>query len=580
MENKENNINSSNKISYSQTKTDFQSSNQEISKNKFDSSKNNIIFRNKKIDNKNINLDEDNLDHPQPLASDFEGRDDLRKTLILQEIKENNNNFKIITQNNKEQNLNDEYFKSVNNIEKVQKFQNTEQNQKKIVRVNLNEVNNSLFKNKFKIKKKEENKNNNSKMKNEEKQIIKIRSSKPQNPFRENDSIVTNKISYNNNAKFNIKQIKQNKTNSPEKYNQTLSKLIERTITSPTINKNNYYINRTNSNNKIQIQNKTIESQYLTSRGQNSSYHNTTKKSEKKSNDMLIPKIKITSDINKINNRPYLNQIYVSTNPNNIYMLHHKNKNYINSMTTDADSSKEKHIKIKNEKLKLNEKEEILKQTIIKGGKFNNIQTTYIISSKMSNTKGIIKVNKNPILNYKTNNRIKNLNLNNINNINNSYNNFLTKTPSKTNTESINTLKSARSNIHICEKNPKKDALHNYILNTARNPNKTIKKMILEKNKENLSHNYSIPKNRYNTKYITNYNYKKDTKVNNIKYYTLTRSTDNNMQYFDNNSTIFNYDTYNNTYNNTLDYNLYRNIPQGNNYQVYDHKSYSRYYNY
>ena len=77
--------------------------------------------------------------------------------------------------------------------------------------------------------------------------------------------------------------------------------------------------------------------------------------------------------------------------------------------------------------------------------------------------------------------------------------------------------------------------------------------MILEKNKENLSHNYSIPKNRYNTKYITNYNYKKDTKVNNIKYYTLTRSTDNNMQYFDNNSTIFNYDTYNNTYNNTLD---------------------------
>ena len=87
MENKENNINSSNKISYSQIKTHFQSSNQEISKNKFDSSKNNIIFRNKKIDNKNKNLDEDNLDHPQPLASDFEGRDDLRKTLILQEIK-------------------------------------------------------------------------------------------------------------------------------------------------------------------------------------------------------------------------------------------------------------------------------------------------------------------------------------------------------------------------------------------------------------------------------------------------------------------------------------------------------------
>ena len=577
MENKENILNLSNK-----TKSDIQSSNQEVTKNQIDSSKNYIIFRNKKVNNENKNLDDDNLDHPQPLSSDFEGRDDFRKTLILKEIKENNNNSKIITQNIKVQNINDEYFKSVNNIKKIQIYQSNEQNQKKIERVNLNEINNSIFKNKFKIKKKEENKNNNSKMKNEEKLIIKVRSSKPQNPFREKDTIIKNKIKYNNSVKFNLEQIRQNKANSIEKNNLASYQLIQSTITSPGIHKYNCYMSNTNVNNNnknIEIQNKSFESQYLTSRKQNSSNYNTTKKTEKKNNDnndMLIPKIKITSDINKINNRPYLNQIYVSENPNNIYMIHRKNKNYTNSITTDTDSSKEKNINIKNDKLKLNEKEGILKQTIIKGGKFNNIQTTYIISSKNPNSKGIIKVNKNPILNYKINNRIKDLNLNNINNINNSYNNYFTQTPSKSNTETLNTLNSARNIIHICEKNPKKDVLHNYKLNTAKNSNKTIKKIVFEKNKENLSNNYSIPKNRYNNnKYITNYNHKNESNINNIKYYNLTRITDNNIQYFDNNNTI-NYDTY----NNTLDYNLYWNNPQGYNCQVSGLKSFSRYYNY
>ena len=582
MENKENNINSSNINSNSQIKTDLQSPNQEISKNQINTPKNSVIFRNKKIDKKNKILDdiyEDNLDHPKPLASDFEERDDLRKTLILQEIKENNINRKKITQNNKVQNLNDEYFKIVNDIEKVQISLNNEKNQKKIVRVNLNEIN----KNKFKIKKKEENKNNNSKIKNEEeKLIIRVRNSKAQNPFKEKDTNFKNKINYNNSVKFNYKQIRQNKTNSTEKNNHTSSQLIKRTITRPIINKYNCYknnTNRSNNNNTIQIQNKNKESQYLTSHKQNCSLndknfynYNTIKISEKKSSGMLIPKIKITSDINNINNRPYLNQIYVSENYKNMYMFHRKNKNCSNSITTDADSSKEKNIKIKNDKLKLNEKEGILKQTVIKGGKFNNIQTTYIISSKKSSDlTGIIKVNKNPILNYKLNDRIKNLTLNNINNINN----YFTKTPSKINTETINTLNSPRNNIHICEKNPKKDAFHNYALNTAKNSKKTTKKILLEKNKENISQNYSIPKNRYNNKNIINYNYKNESNLKKIKYYNLTRSTDNNMQYFDDNSTI-NYDTY----NNTLDYNLYWNIPQGNNYQVYDLKYYSRYYNY
>ena len=589
MENKENDYNLSNEKTYSQIKTDPQSPFQGVLKNQINSSKNSIIFRNKNIENPNKTLEDDiyddNLDHPKPLESDFEGRDDLRN--ILQEIKEKKTNRKKIIEKNKVQEINDEYFKIVNDIEKVQISLNNEQRQKKIVRVNLNEVNNIVFKNKFKMIKKEENKsNNNSTIKNEEKQIIKVKNTKINNPFREKDSTIKNKINYNNNVKLNYKQIRQNKNNSTEKNNQTTSQLIKRNIISPVINKYTHYINTNsinNNNNKIQNQMKDKDSQYLTSHKQHSSLneknfdnYNTIKISEKKSSNMLKPKIKITSDINTINNRPYLNQIYVSENPKNIYMIHRKNKNNPNSKTTEVDSSKEKN------KLKLNEKEGILKQTIIKGGKFNNIQTTYIISSKKSNSKGIIKVNKNPILNYKLNHRIKNLTLNNINNINNSYNNFLTKTPSKNTNDTFNTLNSTRSNIHICEKNPKKDAFRNYILNTEKNSNKTTKKMFLEKNKESISQNYSIPKNRYNNnKYITNYNYKNETNIKNIKYYNLTRSLEhNNIQYYNENNSTLNYDTYNNTYNNTFDDNLYWNIPQRNNYQVYDLKSYSKYYNY
>ena len=164
MENKENDYNLSNEKTYSQIKTDPQSPFQGVLKNQINSSKNSIIFRNKNIENPNKTLEDDiyddNLDHPKPLESDFEGRDDLRN--ILQEIKEKKTNRKKIIEKNKVQELNDEYFKIVNDIEKVQISLNNEQRQKKIVRVNLNEVNNIVFKNKFKMIKKEENKSNNN----------------------------------------------------------------------------------------------------------------------------------------------------------------------------------------------------------------------------------------------------------------------------------------------------------------------------------------------------------------------------------------------------------------------------------
>ena len=593
MENKENNSISSNKKSYSQINTDIQSSLQGDINNKINPQKNSVIFRNKKVDNSNNKLTDDYddyLDHPKPLASDFEERDDLRKTLILQEIKENKINSTKLSEKNEVRNLNDEYFKIVNNIGKEQITQNNNQNQKKLVRVNLNEVNNILFKNKFKIRKKDENKNNNSKLSNEEKLIIKVRNTNNQNPFREKESSNKNKINNNNSVKFQYKQIKQNKTNSSEKNIQISSYSIKRNITSPIINKCKPFIkiNNNNNNNVTQIQYRLKESKNLTnltSHKQNSSlneknFNNNISNiiSEKKRSYILTPKAKITSDVNGVNNRPYLNQIYISENPKNIYLLHRKNKNSSNPSKTEANSSKEKNINIKRDIFNSKEAEGIQKQTYIKGGKFNNIQTTYIISSKKSNLKGIIKVNKNPVLNYKTNNKIQNLTLNNISNINtvnNLYNNYMTQTPSK-HDETIGLINSARSKIHICGNNPKKDALQYYVSNTAKNSGKNAKKIILEKNKENLGNNSSLSKNGHNNKYINNYNYKYEKNIKNFKYYNITRSLDmNNIQYYDENNSAINYGTY----NNTIDYNAYWNIPQGNNYQVYGINSYSRYYN-
>lgn len=84
-------------------------------------------------------------------------------------------------------------------------------------------------------------------------------------------------------------------------------------------------------------------------------------------------------------------------------LFYQKNKNNPNITTTDADSSREKNKNIRSQILNLNNSNDrMLKHTYSKGGKYNNIQTTYIISTKKSNSKNVIKVNKNPILNNKS----------------------------------------------------------------------------------------------------------------------------------------------------------------------------------
>ena len=556
----EKNLYSTYKKSYLEINPEIQTTSQEQTNNPINITKNNIIYRNNRTNDLNKEINDDNLDHPKPLVSDFEDREDLSKNLIIEEFIKYESDDKKNEEKKVEKNLNDEYFNNINSFEKGKEPQNKIENEEKFVRVNLNEVNNILFKNKFKKKIKEENKNNTLDSKENKKINIKINNIYKQNPFKESQTI--KKTDFNNYNNFKI--IKKSNYDSNNK-NQVNSRLVKKNI-----------IKTKNINNKINIQD-SKESQNIINHKQKYSlnekdfkYNNTINISGNK--NLQKPKIKITSDLNNTNKRPYINQIYFSGNAQKKYVLYPKNKNLSNVTSTDADSSKEKNnYNTKTEVKRLNQKEGIQKQTFTNGGVYNNIQTTYIISSKKSTkTKGIIKVNKNPTLNYK-NFKINNIVTNPISNINNSYNNYLSKTPSK----SIDRLNSPRgSNIHICEQKPKRNPFQYYQLNTETNIHKT-KQLLLKEKHPVLNHNSSVPNNSYNNNsYIKNYNYKNRKNINNIKYNNIKININqNNWQYF-NDSTI-NYDTYNNTFDNK-----YSKVPLENNYLVYNNNAYSRYYNY
>ena len=552
----EKNENPQNSKSYLEINPEIQSTSQEQANNPINITKNNIIYRNNRTNDLNKDINGDNLDHPNPLISDFEGREDLNKNLIIQEFRKHENNVK----KNKEKNLNDEYFNIINSIEKGKESQNNIKNERNFVRVNLNEVNNILFKNIFKKKIKEVDKNNTLDSKENKKVGVKIHYIYKQNPFKESEII--NKTALNNHN--NSKKIQKNNYDSNNK-----TKINYRLIKKNIIKKDNI-----NSNSNIQdskeSQNIINPKQKFSLNEKDFKYNNIIHISGNK--NIQKPKIKIISDLNNANKRPYINQIYFSGNAQKKYVLYPKNKNLSNVTSTDADSSKEKNnYNTKTEVKRLNQKEGIQKQTFSNGGVYNNIQTTYVISSKKSTkTKAIIKVNKNPIMNYK-NFKINNLATNEISNINNSYDNYLSKTPSK----SIDTFKSPRgSNIHICEQKPKRSPFQYYQLNTERNIHKT-KQLLLKDKHPVLSHNISVPNNISNNNYVKNSNYKNERNIKNIKYDNIKRNINqNNWQYF-NDSTI-NYDTYN---NNTFD-NKYSKVPLGNNYLVYDRNVYSKNYNY
>lgn len=472
------------------------------------STKNTIIFRNK--NGKNIinsadkeNINDDNLDHPQPLISDFEGREEIRKSIIIQEIKKANNNAKKNKNKTKVENINDEYFNNFTKKEnkKLNEVKVKNNNDKKILRVHLNEVNNILFKNKFKKKPKETNKYIN------------------QNPFKESDIKTknNNKIKMPQKNTISTEPNKNQISSNPNKTSNNLKDALYFIKHKPklTLNEKDFSINNT------------FDSSYV---------YNTTNNS----------KVNLTS---AENNNKNLNQIYISQNPFNKYYLNFKNKNnfYINNLTsTDVDSSKEKNI------IKKKFFEKMTKRTYTEGGKYNNLQTTYVTSYKNINNKNIIKVNKNPKMNESNNYNLRNVILNNYNNTNNSYNNFVTKSQIK-NYEKIKSPN--KSNIYICDNSTKKNFFNYYKYNnTINNTNARIYT--------------SAPKNRY-------YSYLNDSQLksgkNNIKINKYNYFTGNinqtNLKYLNENNS--NYDLY----NNTIVYDKYNNMGR----KIYN---ISKYYNY
>jgi hypothetical protein len=234
-----------------------------------------------------------------------------------------------------------------------------------------------------------------------------------------------------------------------------------------------------------------------------------------------------------------------------------KQKKLINENETfgrynDRDYKKELNNNIKNIILTLNNSNRrILKHTYSKGGKFNNIQTTYIISTSKSKSINLNKDEKNTILNRnsKAHYRRRNSPLNEHNKNNNICDSFGTKTSNRNN-ETMNS--SNISNIHISEKNSNKNSLKYYQYNKLRAY-------------------FSVQRNKY---YDSIYNYDYNARNNNNN--NLTKSiVQTSFQLYNENS-FYNKDTY----NNVLDNNRYWNLPIYDNYKSSNTNSYNNLYNF
>ena len=531
--------------------------------------KNSVVFRNEKpfIDNNKKNkeiISEDDLDHPKPLPSDFEGKEEIKKYLLLQELRENKSYSKIKKEKIQVQNKNNQFHKfgtKLNKKEIAKLTENNDKNSLNIVRVNLKEINNILFKNKLKKKIKEEIKNNNSEINQEKNLRIKVHNLFKQNLLKEKELNNINRL------KIDLKPIISDESN--EKPAPTSPELNKKIVIKPFINK---IINKTNNNHQkintkyalywIKHKQKLSfnENDFQSNNPMNTNSLSTTNTSINLNNKKAI----VNSDIIKNNNHSFVKPIYMAHNPIKKIVFYPKNKNCSNITTTDAESSKEKNNddnNLRNKILSLyNSNERMSKQTYSKGGKYNNIQTTYIISTRKSTSKNAIKVNKNS--NLKNINKIYYIkrydNLYEVNNINNSYSNILNKTL----TNSNKTINSSREkNIHIIRKNIETDSFNNSHNKTVINTNR-IRSFLSEKRCDCG---------------INKYNNKNDNKIKNIKYNNTTRRFNKvDLKYYNENTNYFNQDISKNTF----DFNRDWNIQLLSNYETFDSISPTRYYNY
>ena len=505
-------------------------------------SKNQILFNNneKFIENKILdkkNISEEELDHPFPLESDFEVKEDIKKDIIIKEIKE----YQIKNKKNKEK-IRDKYIDFINIIKNAKVTQNNNKKEQKAKRINLNQINNILFKNRSKKKIIEENKNNISEVKPGNKL-----NQKAQNPFKGNK---LKKMNYLN-PKIISKKI--------------ISDEYKKKSTSFFLNKKlnfNHFIKKrviTNTNNKPQKKDKDVNLK------KNHKYTpnlfekdfpdkkplNTITQSNDNKRAYMHSTIIKSCDLSSNNNRSCTIP-YFSRKTQKYYLLSQNNKNSSNITATEADSKKELNNNIKNIILTLNNSNRrILKHTYSKGGKFNNIQTTYIISTSKSKSINLNKDEKNTILNRnsKAHYRRRNSPLNEHNKNNNICDSFGTKTSNRNN-ETMNS--SNISNIHISEKNSNKNSLKYYQYNKLRAY-------------------FSVQRNKY---YDSIYNYDYNARNNNNN--NLTKSiVQTSFQLYNENS-FYNKDTY----NNVLDNNRYWNLPIYDNYKSSNTNSYNNLYNF
>ena len=352
----------------------------------------NQIVKGKEVNNNNEKKSEQKLIYNNQINNNNINNNNINKNVKTNNRKDlNNNDLNIIFENNEKK----------REIDIKQRMNNNGQ----IIKKNIEMKNTNNINMNNSVKKENNNTNKNNKM-------ISYNSNNNNNTNKTqpiyNKINNQNLIYKNNNYSYNYNS-QQKKTNIAT----TLDKKPNNGI-----NYNNYISfnqihNQNNNQNKNQILNQNKNQNNIISKISYSNSNQNLNKSQV---------IQISNQKNLINNNNNINQQYI----NQSYMknkterkpIYIKNQNYDLSRSLPIsefnnvvvpDMQRGTEIFVKQNESELNSAK-IKTQTYIRGGKFNNVQTTYVVYSKKENPSGFVKNRRNIIDNYNLRNRKLNSN--------------------------------------------------------------------------------------------------------------------------------------------------------------------------
>ena len=572
-------------------------------------------LNNKNINNNRYNKNNDEKTPQNNYLNNIENNDKKKENETKQKTNKpminTKNGIQNINNNSKREynnNMNENKNMNLNNSSRRENINNTNENKNMNLnnssrRENINNTNENKNMNLSNSSRREninninENKNMNLNNSSRRENINNINENKNMNLSNSSRREIINNI--NENKNMNLNNINKNQVN------QAINKINNQNINYKNNNYNYEQGKKNLSGSNEKMPNNEIHINSYTKMNQNKnasytkrkiSYENSYQNSNKNQN---YPKNLIKANNN--NNQQYI-KVYISNKNENQPIqknpINAKNQKYttvskslpfnqFNNMVI-PDMQRGKEIFIKENESEVNSAK-VKTQTYERGGKFNNVQTTYVVYSKRENQPGYVKTNKSIIDNYH-NLRNKRLNINS--------SDLFTKTPVKRNYVD-NSLLTINQNNSTCNKysNANEQLNKYYEMNSPQtgiqnnstriNAYKTIDNNPMNRSQNTLSFNqhydyYKEINNRNsfdgrykNTEYSeinnrNNYN----NKYRNNEYNLMKRNQAINNYYNENKKDKLGVNSYQNYYNGSYEenkplYNTY--LGQSNNLEYYNY---------